>query len=85
MYIQICTHLQEEYSYDEEASKEKSNGDGIRLVGAARADTAKFPFVIGFTLTAMKNRDFSQCTGEFFYFIKGQTNSYITSKECCQA
>ena len=85
MYIQICTHLQEEYSYDEEASKEKSNGDGIRLVGAARADTAKFPFVIGFTLTAMKNRDFSQCTGEFFYCIKGQTNSYITSKECCKA
>ena len=55
--------FQELYNYDEGASKEKTSNDGIRLVGAARGKTARYPFVVAFTTIAPEKGERAQCTG----------------------
>ena len=62
--------VQDVYNYDENAASEVvGNSSGIRLVGAARADTSQYPFVVGYTLAAT-DKDFSSCTGGFIIWLQ---------------
>ena len=38
-------------------------------MGAARAESVRFPFVIGYTLAVVPDRDFAMCTGKYIHVI----------------
>lgn len=56
--------IQADYEYDDNAVHEIKSDQGMRLVGASRAQTSNYPFLVGYSTLPKNKKDFTSCTGE---------------------